>query len=193
MTELLTQIILAARDRETEPEGFMRLFVWLLVVAIWIVGGILKVKANKARQQGTEQGEPKPRFKPFGTTAPSKAPQRIRRAPHPAGPAPGARPYPQVKPPGREVARLAAVAAKVSPTAKSVFLDSASLKEPIVQLQVDAKPIPLKPKYRPATTPAQQYLPVLDDPDELKRAILHYEILGRPVALRDPFSYLFGD
>ena len=188
MTELLTQIILAARDRETEPEGFMRLFVWLLVVVIWIVGGILKAKANKARQQGTEQGEPKPRFKLFGTTPRSKVPQRI----HP-GPAPGARPYPQVKPPGREVARPAAVAAKVSPTAESVFLEAASLKEPIVQLQVDAKPIPLKPKYRPATTPARQYLPVLDDPDELKKAILHYEILGRPVALRDPFSYLFGD
>lgn len=192
MTELLTQIILAARDRETEPEGFMRLLVWLLVVAIWIVGGILKARANKARQQGAEQGEAKPRFKPFGTTAPLKVPQQIRRAPHPVGPAAKARSYPQVKPPGREVARPATIAAKVSLTAESVFPDAASLGEPITRLQVDAKPIPLKPKYRPATTPSRQYLPVLEDPDELKRAILHYEILGKPVALRDPSSHLFG-
>jgi hypothetical protein len=31
-----------------------------------------------------------------------------------------------------------------------------------------------------------------EDPEELKRAILHYEILGRPLALRDPSSNIIG-
>ena len=30
------------------------------------------------------------------------------------------------------------------------------------------------------------------DPDELKRAILHYEILGRPLSLRDPSGNIIG-
>lgn len=31
-----------------------------------------------------------------------------------------------------------------------------------------------------------------EDPEELKRAILHYEILGRPLALRDPSADVIG-
>jgi hypothetical protein len=31
-----------------------------------------------------------------------------------------------------------------------------------------------------------------EDPDELKRAILHYEILGKPLALRDPSMGIIG-
>jgi hypothetical protein len=30
------------------------------------------------------------------------------------------------------------------------------------------------------------------DPDELKRAILHYEILGKPLSLRDPSGHIIG-
>jgi hypothetical protein len=31
-----------------------------------------------------------------------------------------------------------------------------------------------------------------DDTDELKRAILHYEILGRPLSLRGPSEQIIG-
>jgi sulfite reductase alpha subunit-like flavoprotein len=30
------------------------------------------------------------------------------------------------------------------------------------------------------------------DPDELRRAILHYEILGKPISLRDPTGHIIG-
>ena len=47
-----------------------------------------------------------------------------------------------------------------------------------------------------AEVPESKYLSevLLDyaDPDELRMAILHYEILGRPLALRDPSSQIIG-
>ena len=47
-----------------------------------------------------------------------------------------------------------------------------------------------------AEVPESKYLSevLLDyaDPDELRRAILHYEILGRPLSLRDPSGQIIG-
>jgi len=44
--------------------------------------------------------------------------------------------------------------------------------------------------------PGSKYLSevLLDyaDPDELRMAILHYEILGRPLSLRDPSGQIIG-
>jgi len=44
---------------------------------------------------------------------------------------------------------------------------------------------------KPASIPA---ISIIDygDPDALKKAILHYEILGKPLALRDPFRQAAG-
>lgn len=54
-------------------------------------------------------------------------------------------------------------------------------------------PTPLEPagaRARAARQPAEDFLPdlILDysDPDALRKAILHYEILGKPLALREP-------
>jgi hypothetical protein len=48
----------------------------------------------------------------------------------------------------------------------------------------------------PAETPQAKYLAeiLLDyaDPEDLRRAILHYEILGRPLSLRDPSQHIIG-
>jgi hypothetical protein len=48
----------------------------------------------------------------------------------------------------------------------------------------------------PAEMPGADYLPEIlsdyADPDELRRAILHYEILGRPLSLRDPSGRIIG-
>jgi hypothetical protein len=55
-----------------------------------------------------------------------------------------------------------------------------------------SEPAPISTKMGPVQEPTDSLtIPPLvnyDDPDALKRAILHYEILGRPVALRDPFE-----
>lgn len=56
--------------------------------------------------------------------------------------------------------------------------------------------LPGKRKAMPAEVVESMYLSeVLSDyenPNDLKRAILHYEILGRPLALRDPSRVIIG-
>jgi hypothetical protein len=54
-----------------------------------------------------------------------------------------------------------------------------------------------KRKGMPAEAVESRYLSEVladyyEDPDELKSAILHYEILGRPLALRDPSGQIIG-
>ncbi len=44
----------------------------------------------------------------------------------------------------------------------------------------------------PVGAHAASYVINYDDPDALKKAILHYEILGKPLALRDPFERTSG-
>jgi hypothetical protein len=47
-----------------------------------------------------------------------------------------------------------------------------------------------------AEVPEAEQLPEIlsdyADPEELRRAILHYEILGRPLSLRDPSGQIIG-
>ena len=53
-----------------------------------------------------------------------------------------------------------------------------------------------KRKRMPAEVAGSMYLSELlsdyEDPEDLKRAILHYEILGKPLALRDPSRVIIG-
>jgi len=63
--------------------------------------------------------------------------------------------------------------------------------EPIAEVIDDMGLEPARPLTRAQRQPAKvPALPIIDytDPDALKKAILHYEILGKPLALRDPFQ-----
>jgi hypothetical protein len=48
----------------------------------------------------------------------------------------------------------------------------------------------------PAETPLAKYLSEIlsdyEDPEKLRRAILHYEILGKPLSLREPGEHIIG-
>lgn len=56
--------------------------------------------------------------------------------------------------------------------------------------------LPGKRKAMPAETDEYKYLTDVlsdyEDPEDLKRAILHYEILGRPLSLRGPSEQIIG-
>jgi len=77
---------------------------------------------------------------------------------------PPTQPPPQVQPPHRKVARPQPVVQKVVPLAA----------------YNDLKKQKAQPRH--IIEPLLDF----DDPGKLRKAILHYEILGRPLALRDP-------
>ena len=77
---------------------------------------------------------------------------------------------------------------------KSTIFDEGIQALPDISTKVAG--LPGKGKVTPAevieSIHLSEVLADYEDPDELKRAILHYEILGRPLALRDPSAHIIG-
>jgi len=206
MNCFLAQINLLARNGD--GEGWINILVLVALALFYVVGSILKAKTSKDEQKGDEQLARKPARKPpEGTEGLQKQPlQQLRR---PAGPPPSRQFRPQVQPPRRKVMRPRPAVQKpatkleqeiefetIEPLEALKLPPSAALeeyKEPVI------KPLKGLEDMRigiPSETaqPEAAIGPLLDyaDTDELKRAILHYEILGRPLSLRGPSEQIIG-
>ena len=219
MNELLAQIILAARNRDGKSWTNILFIVGLAV--FWVIGGILKARANK-KQKDEEQLTRKSGLKPSegaGVREPrvvQKTPyEQVQR---PTARTPYRRgPQPQIQPPRRKIARPELFVQKfvtekeqAAPLETIELLEEPELSVPTVQLEHKFEEFEELPDFTGkavkelgdmrvgtlAETPQRKYLAeiLLDyaDPDDLRRAILHYEILGRPLSLRDPSAHIIG-
>ncbi|MBA7617975.1 hypothetical protein ES703_25294 [subsurface metagenome] len=207
MNYFLAQIILAAR--KDDDKGWINIVFIVALAIFYAVGSIIKAKKSKAEQKGDEQLARKP---PVGIKDLQKQP--LERPRRPAGPPPRRQFRPQVQPPRRKVMRprpaVQKPAAKLEQEVEFETiepLEAPKVSPPISQLQVDLEELPeftSKPLKEledkrvgvPSETaqPEVTIEPLLDyaDTDELKRAILHYEILGRPLSLRGPSEHIIG-
>jgi len=142
--------------------------------------------------------------------------ESFQQARRPAGPAaPGPRPYrPGVQQPRPKVAAAPRAVEKFAPeaeqprrlqTTKPLAEPELSLPSSKVQPEFEELPEFTRKAVKklgarrgaiPAEVPEAEHLPEIlsdyDDPEELRRAILHYEILGRPLSLRDPSGRIIG-
>ncbi len=212
MDNLLAQQILAARNSDSEDTGWMQMLVFIVLAVFYAVGSILKARANK--QQKLEQEEPGRRPPESTRGAPmafKKTP--YRQAQRPVGHAPKSQPSPQqVQPPRRKIVRPQPAGRKPSikteqaielPTLEA--LETPKVSPPISQLQVDLEELPeftvetveklgAKRVGIAGKTPQTKYMAEIlldyDDPEKLRRAILHYEILGKPLSLRSPSEHI---
>ena len=211
MIEVLAQIILAARERK----GWGNILFIVFLAIIWAIGGILKAtRAKKAEEKtGGEELSQKPEGKPAeGIKGLPKGPfQKIRLALE--AELQNQRQL-QAKQPQRKLARPQPTAQKVA--AKTESVTQIPALEPMEKAKLGPHTRQVGPKLQelpefttkaikemgakrvsaPAEIPQAKHLAeiLLDysDPDELKRAILHYEILGRPVSLRGPSEHIIG-
>lgn len=220
MDELLTQIILAAQRRSTE--GWMKMLFPVLLAVFWIISGILKAKSNKAKQGDKEQLARKPGFKPSEKAAVARPKTIQKALSEQLQRSLGRTPYrkepqPQIQPPRRKIARpepavrkFAAEEQKAIPLRTIELLEEPKLSIPTRQVQPELPELQKITEFTsktakelgdirvltPAETPRTKYLAeiLLDysDPDDLRRAILHYEILGRPLSIRDPSQNIVG-
>ena len=205
MDDLLLQIILARRNDDTE--GWMSILVFVVLAVFWVIGGIVKAKANKAGG-GDEQLPGKPVRRPPAHSRQARE-QMLRQLQRPVDSAQGQRqqPRPAAQKPRMKFADLQAAVRKFAVEAEQAFQSQSGKKTPVL------KPVLTEPQNPPRTVeltettgktakrpqdklvsepeqmPESEYLSelLLDyaDPEELRRAILHYEILGRPLSLRD--------
>jgi len=214
MNNLLAQLILAARNSDSEDTGWMQMLVFIVLAAFYVIGSIVKARANK--QQKLEQEDPGRRPPDSTRGAPKAFKQNpYRQAQRRVGHAPKSQPSPQqVQPPRRKIVRPQAAGRKPSikseqaikfPTLELLETPKVSLPRP--QLQADLEELPeftvetveklgAKRVAIPAEIPQAKYLAEIlsdyDDPEKLRRAILHYEILGKPLSLRRPGEHIIG-
>ena len=168
MSDFLVQAVLAARNSDGEDTGWMQLLIFIVLAVFYAIANIARARAGKPKQQGEE----KPQSFPHRTALkPMKRPQQ--------GPFKAARiPYREPKP----KVPIPPVAAAAEFTGDL----QAKMAEPIAE-EVSGEPqldIFSKPD-EPTSVPAELLLD-LKKPDELRKAILHYEILGKPLSLREP-------
>jgi hypothetical protein len=152
----LAQTILAARNNDYG--GWAQLLVFVVLAIFWIVGAINKVKANNV-ELADDGGEEEEFAKPVEPrrAQPQRRVQRQREV--------SRRPERQ----GADAARSGAQ----RPSQKRGALSTASVERSVKLADKTVAGLGAD-------------LPVVDfaDPEELRRAILHYEILGKPLSMR---------
>jgi len=163
-----TNSILAARD---DDGGWVQLLVFLVIIIFSAISSLVKSRANKQKQ--SRPTLPRPRTQPPRPhRRPQPAAQRLHLGAHGHIPPPAPKPTPHPVPPhiGRPVVTEPA---------------------PEIQPQVEL----ITPKEAPKQREPQKATPILaelEEADKLRRAIIYYEILGRPVSLRQPQDPIMG-
>ena len=205
MSELLAQLILASRNEDAE--GWMNILIVVALAVFWAIGGIVKAKANKPGARG-EESPGKPARKPPLHSREARE-QMLRGLERSAGSGQGQskKPRPAGQQPRMKFAELQAAVRKFAVEAEQAFQPQSDKKTPeskpvLTQPQKPPKAaVPTEPigktfkelqdkqDYETEQMPESEYLSelLLDyaNPEELRRAILHYEILGKPLSLRD--------
>jgi len=210
MNDLLLQIILARRNDDAESWTNI-LFVVVLAV-FWLVAGIIKAKAKKPGGRD-DQLPGKPVRKPPLHSREARE-QMLRRLDRPADSAQSQQPRPATQKHRMNFADLQAAVRKFAVEAEKAFQADTGEpvpkpKPPLTEPQIKAEKLePTEPMTttikgfqdkrasEPAQIPESEYLSEIltdySDPDELRRAILHYEILGKPLSLRNPSDDSIG-
>jgi hypothetical protein len=211
MNDLLLQIILARRN--DDAESWMNILFVVVLAIFWLVGGIIKAKANKS-QIGSKDNLPrKPLRKPPLHSREARE-QMLKRLERPADSAQSQQPHPATQKPRMKFSDLQAAVRKFAIEAEKAFQGDTrepvrEIKPQLTEPQIKAeKPKVTEPTTttimglqdkrasEPAQIPESEYLAELlmdySDPDELRRAILHYEILGKPLSLRNPSDESIG-
>jgi hypothetical protein len=213
MNDFLAQIILVARNRDGKSWTNILFIVFLAI--FWVISGILKAKKNAQEKKAGGQGlVPKPGGKPAeDTKAKPKGPFQQIRAAVEAELQKQRELQLQAQKPRRKVVHPKPTVRKVAinheragihtiePTEETKLPRAVAQVEPKLEKLPEftsktVKAVADKRTAAAARGPQAGYLSeiMLDysDPDDLKRAILHYEILGRPLSLRDPSGRIIG-
>ena len=171
MDYFLAQTILAARNRDVDD--WTNILFIVVVGLFWLVGGILKTKTSKTKAE-EEQPARKPPERPRRVQR--QYPQQPGRA---VGPAPRREYEPQVRQPARKIVRPQPAAQRFAAETKEAVQLST------LEVGIE-KPQPGIPAELRRTRYLSEILLDYADPGDLRRAILHYEILGKPLSLREP-------
>lgn len=213
MSDFILQMGFRGLLLEGEDRGWMQLLIFVVVAVLYGLASI--VKARKRKLDVEEEEQPAHKLVPAGRGVRHQPVRQTQRAVRPE-PAREAQQGPQPRPHPRPTAvrprsALQAFIAEIKRAAQGEILQPAeepklSPAPPTVQAQPQepptftAKPLPSalsKSLALGAKQPAQvdylgELIPWFSGPDDLRRGILYYEILGKPISLRNPGEHLIG-
>jgi type IV secretory pathway VirB10-like protein len=164
------QIILAARGPDSENAPWIQLLVFVIIAVIAAIQGLAKTRAKKA--EGIEDDEnieetlvqPKPNHKkPLQPAA-----QKTRTIAQPK-----IKPYLTIVQRIDESESVQPVRSKIEHPEESAA-QALAAKSKVTTYQ--------------AASPQETFL-VFDDTDKLRNAIIYYEIIGKPLAIRESAAY----
>jgi hypothetical protein len=215
----LAQNIVIARGSD---DGWINILVLVILAVVYGLGALIKAKGNKIDDQDQEQQSRKPQrkpssggggileqiFKEIQQAAEGKPTQETRPSSqtarrHTVRPQASLRKYAADTKQVRQIPSISAATKskfpKSSPQDQRNFGNLAERDNGIQVFPEITKKVvgsSVKRKRMPAQAAGESYLSEVlfdyEDPDELKRAILYYEILGKPLALRDQSESVIG-
>lgn len=215
MNILLAQTVLLARNEDAE--GWTNILVVVVMAVVWALGGIIKARKNAQSRQKTPSAN-KPVRKPSGQTAAWRE-QLLKGSEYYSGPARQRPAKPSPEQMRTKLAEWRSAARKLADEAEQAFraqmeLPASPQQPPKPPPLISQRPKPqaaayvapqvtVKSTFTPEQPPvcetpiesAEDYLSDLladYDSDHLRRAILHYEILGKPLAFREPNESAIG-
>ncbi len=214
MNSFLAQLILAGRSEDAEK--WMNILFVVVLAVFWALGGILKARGKKTQDAAAGKSPHRPVRQPpaQGRTARE---QLLRQAGPPVGQAERRPSRPGLGQARTRLAELRAAAQKFAAEAEQAFrvqMQQPAQEVPPARHRPMRRPEPkvlleafaelptatasqpeILPPPEEKTLPSEylsELLSAYDDPDHLRRAILHYEILGKPLSLRDPQDFVMG-
>lgn len=199
MNNLLAQLVLARRS--PDGDGWMNILVVVVMAVIWMVGAIVKSTKTKSGDKQPPSRMPSHKSPGHSRGVQQQMPEQAQR---PAGPPQRPGQAPDAPKRRTMLSDLREAARKFATEAEQAFQVQTTkpTPEPASKPQIQPETTPqVEPTIAPtkklddsqaAVAPemlANQHLSELlsdyADPDKLRRAILHYEILGPPLSLRD--------
>jgi hypothetical protein len=194
---------LAARNSDEKDNGWAQILAFVILAIFYAVGSIVKARANKTAPKGKEQIPRKPARKPPETIE-IQLLKQFRRPEKPVA-------KPQIQPTRRKVARpatalVSAEARRAEAGRSAPYGAGVTSPQPagMAMLEPQMAMPQVQPKLEKVTAgvaapekiPQTTYLPAIlsdyDNSEKLRRAILHYEILGKPLSLREPGEHIIG-
>ena len=159
MQKLLNEMVLAARNND--EGGWMQLLVFAVMAVIWIVGGIIKARQNKVTADDfpEEQKSEKHKVIPLNVKELLES-KKIRHAP----------------------AQIAQKPENIVEDLTAQRFERAGEKH--IKIPESVKTEAKRFKHPEHTEVKKERLLRINEPDELKKAIIYAEIIGKPLSLR---------
>ncbi len=196
MNALLAQLIFARGNGVGE---WMDILVIVIIAAVYGLGAIIKTTRKKSQEQGEQELGRKPACKPAtgGRGVLEQFFNELRSLAEPTQDR-ESRPTAQSAQPARQkIARPQPAVRKYAAEAKQA--GRVQLTTRLAEPEFTGKTVEGlagKRMDKAAEVPESKYpsevLADFTDPEDLRMAILHYEILGRPLSLRDPSGQIIG-